>query len=123
MTEPKSWVGGVLDENSYVIPIQGLLIVGGLSFIAVLAFLFVTDKVPSLPRFTVSAPKEQEQQTVQSKEELLATLSDKHSEAIPEKEKLKVLKSLAERIDSGEERIVFSENQKLNMLASLKTSQ
>ena len=111
----------MLDENANIAPVSGVVIAGAIGFIFVLWLLNATQGRGLLARFIPTRPAEQ---TMKTKEEILASLSAQSNGAsIKEEDKLRVLKSLAERIDNGEERITLSEEDKLKVLASLQHAQ
>ena len=128
MSEPeiaqnKPWLMRMLDENANIAPVSGIVTVGAIAFIIVLWLLNATEGRALLARFIPARPAATQQVAQQSKEAVLASLSAASTGSqVSEADKLRVLKSLAERIDSGEEKILLTDAQKLKVLASLQAA-
>jgi len=120
MSEAKSWVTRTLDESQHLTPVAGLVILGALSFIIVLMVLIATDKAPFLPRFLVSAPQEEVQETELTKMEILRSLSAGNYDTYTEEEKLDVLANLEAATPRKGEKMPTRE-EKLHMLSQLKS--
>lgn len=118
MYSPKPWIVRILDENEKNIGLTGgVIFVGILSFIIVFMVLVATQK-NGITRFV---PLEQQEALIQSKMEILASISDGHIGTIPEEEKLVILKSLEEQISGDEQYTEPSQTQKLEVLTLLRT--
>ena len=117
----------MIDESEQLGPISAVVGVGVLSFVIVLGALAWMNGPQSMSYFgSVFEPftsQTQDSSTSQQRDAVLAALAAGSSNSVPESEKLATLKSLAERIDNGEERIMLSAQQKLDVLASLSSAE
>jgi len=123
----KPWVIRMIDENEQLGPISAVVGIGVLSFVVVLGGLAWMNGPQTISYFgSVFEPftsQRQDPSTPQGKDAVLAALAAGSPNSASEAEKLATLKSLAERIDNGEERIMLSEQQKLDVLASLRSAE
>ena len=117
----------MIDESEQLGPISAVVGVGVLSFVIVLGALAWMNGPQSMSYFgSVFEPftsQRQDTSTPKQRDAVLAALAARSPNSASEAEKLATLKSLAERIDNGEERIMLSAQQKLDVLASLSSAE
>lgn len=111
----------MIDESKQLGPISAVVGVGVLSFVVVLGALTWLNGPQSSLYFGQLFPATQPS-APQSKQSVLAALAAGRADSVSESEKIATLKSLSERIESGEEAI-FTVEEKFEVLASLKAQQ
>ncbi len=120
----KSWLTQLLDEGEKIIPASALGIIGVISFVAVFWLLTTTQGQNILTRFIprVIEVELAETREIKYKQALRAALEDGTAEPLTENEKRAAIKSLAERIDAGEQGIA-TVDEKEKILMSLQQAQ
>lgn len=115
----------MIDESQKLGPISAVVGVGVLSFVIVLGALAwvngpqsISYFGPIFEPFTTSQTKDLS--TPDQRDAVLAALATGSTNSATEEEKLSTLKSLAERVENGEEQLLSVE-EKFEVLASLKT--